>query len=192
LDAPLIQGNEIHECVIGVTIFGNLAGGDVLDNDIHDCSFAGVEINQSNNLVVDNNVFTACGNSGGDSHSLHAWTGTNNEFTYNEVINQEYYGIFLEAQTNILVDNNIVRDAPGSGAGLIVFGILGSGDNYVTNNEIYNLTWSGLFVQGLGPNANMYVNNNTVHDITVTDWTVGIVQQLLEGHLESFDNVITT
>jgi hypothetical protein len=189
LAAPLIQGNEIHEGVIGVTFFSNLAGGDILDNEFHDCSFTGIEINQSNNVVVDNNLLTDCGNDLDYSYAIHAWSGANNEFTNNEIVSYQYFGYFALAQTGILVDNNVLRDSPGTGAGMINYGL--GGDNFITNNEIYNLTWHGMFVDGLNAGANAYVNNNTVHDIIVGDGIVGIVQQNLDfGHLEAFDNVV--
>lgn len=165
--------NEISNCSKGIVVFESDTN-DLVGNKVFDCSEAGIDVDESDNVRFLENEIFECAN------AIDITKSNEFEISNNSIVRNSYYGIYLGSLSNGKIHGNTISDNDNDGVYSTYFvgfifnntfdgnrrGVtLNSGVCSVFENVFSNNSASGLYAQSLSSQNEIYENrfvDNTV------------------------------
>jgi len=110
VDYITIIENEVSDSFIGMTVWGS-TGVEMLSNEVNNCEKPGIDVENSDDLVVKYNIVDNCKH--GLFLSFTTGVGSGNEYIEN-TLKDNLYGIYIEYETtigNTFHQNNIIDNS---------------------------------------------------------------------------------
>ncbi len=168
----------------GIKLF-SVSNGMILDNEVKNCLYAGISIQNSATNTISGNTVSKNGRSGTwkanywklDLCGMNLIASHSNEITNNTITSNNIHGISLDASSNNLLLKNEIS---GQEVGLGLF--RGANYNTISENEIFSCPDTGIFsydaTQGdvLAENSHNIVTKNIFHKNRGTGVNMGAIQ----------------
>ena len=171
----LVQGNWLYDTDYGLHNYG-INGVNVKDNKIENVIYDAINIANTDNAIIKNNIVNNAGRYGVVRHTA----GDNAQIRGNSINGVGLYGIYNQFGSNATIRNNVIDD---SAIGIYLYKNVNS---YTADNVVSNISSSGIYSRESDGlvfknnevyNAGIYgitgqKNTNSVYKYNIVDDTV--------------------